>query len=375
MPELESTRHAPPAALLEVIGVSRLARVGALDRSDLSVACAIRPRGHILQVCNGKGLTDSDAAWSAAMEAAELWASERAPEDVRWGAPPATGRAWWPESLPASAELRRGALWRRAERRPWRLARCLEGGAPVWVPAAAVTCSPPGPVGVPDLGIAWTSNGLGAHPRSTDLALRHALLELVERDLLHRALPRGWSEAAVASHATSGRALEDSPTVAALVERLGISGLQARLFDLDPSPGPGVVALPLAGALVFDVQRDVIPLTAGYAAGVTREQARLGALLEAVQSRVTDTHGAREDVRPMARDGVRRLRAACEAPARRRGSRWAPGRVDPGGSAPVIAALHRAGHREIGVVDLATVDEGAAVVRVFVPGLRRSELL
>ncbi len=163
--------------------------------------------------------------------------------------------------------------------------------------------------------------------------------------------------------------------MAALVERLGISGLQARLFDLDPSPGPGVVALPLAGALVFDVQRDVIPLTAGYAAGVTREQARLGALLEAVQSRVTDTHGAREDIGPMPADGVRRLRAACEAPTRRRGTRLAPGRVDPGGSAPVIAALHRAGHREIGVVVLASVDEGAAVVRAFVPGLRRSELL
>jgi hypothetical protein len=39
-------------------------------------------------------------------------------------------------------------------------------------------------------------------------------------------------QAAVASHATSGHALEDSPTLAALVERLGISGLQARL-DLD----------------------------------------------------------------------------------------------------------------------------------------------
>ena len=366
---------APSAALLDRIGVSRLARVGALDRSDLPVACAIRPRGHVLQVCNGKGLTDAAALWTAAMEAAELWASERTPDDVRWGAPPAGERAWGPELLPASARLRPRALWRRARSRPWRLAHRLDDGRPLWVPAAAVTCSPPGSSGVPDLGIAWTSNGLGAHPRSADLALRHALLELVERDLLHRALPRGWTEAAVAAHAVPGRALEDTPTLAALVERLGTRGLDARLFDLDPPAGPGVVQLPLAGALVLDAQRDVIPLTAGYAAGVTREEARLGALLEAVQSRVTDTHGAREDVAPMDPASARRLRAACVAPTVRRATRRARRLEDPGGAGPVVRALHRAGHREIAVVTLASLAEGVAVVRAFVPGLRRSELL
>lgn len=366
---------APPSALLDRIGVSRVARVGALDRSDLPVACAIRPRGHVLQTCNGKGLSDAAALWSAAMEAAELWASEREPEDVSWAVPPAGERVWGPDMLPASAHLRPDALWNRAQRRPWRRARCLEDGLPVWVPAAAATCSPPGTFGVPDLGVAWTSNGLGAHPHSADLALRHALLELVERDLLHRALPRGWTEPAVAAHAVNARALEDTPAVAALVERLGTRGLDARLFDLDPPAGHGVVALPLAGALVFDAQRDVIPLTAGYAAGITRDEARTAALLEAVQSRVTDTHGAREDVGPMDRASARRLRAACTAPGGSRRTRQARRLADPGGAAPVVAALHRAGHREIAVVTLASVDEGVAVVRAFIPRLRRSELL
>lgn len=369
------SQAAPSAALLDRIGVSRLTRVGALDRSDLPVACAVRPRGHVLQVCNGKGLTDATALWSAAMEAAELWASERAPDDLRWGPLPAGERHWGPEMLPASARLRRGALWGRVQRRPWREARCLEDGRPVWVPAAAVTCSPPGSSGVPDLGIAWTSNGLGAHPRSADLALRHALLELIERDLLHRALPPGWTEDTVAAHAVHGPGLEDTPAVAARVERLGTCGLEARIFDLDPAARPGVVALPLAGALVFDVQRDVLPLTAGYAAGVTREEARLGALLEAVQSRVTDTHGAREDVVPMDSGAARRLRAACAAPRVRRRARPARRLEDPAGAAPVVRALHRAGYREIAVVTLASLDEGVAVVRAFVPGLHRSELL
>lgn len=366
----------PSATLLRRIGVSRVARVGALDRSDLPVACAVRPRGHVLQVCNGKGLTDSSAAWSAAMEAAELWASERTPEDVHWGPPPGGQRVWGPHLVPASARLRREALWSRASHRPWRRALTLEEGAPVWVPAAAVTCSPPGSPGIPDLGIAWTSNGLGAHPGSLDLALRHALLELVERDLLHRALPRGWTEAAVAGHGVRRDAMDDTPTVAALVERLGAQGLDARLFDLDPPASPGVVALPLAGALLFDVQRDVIPLTAGYAAGTSREESRLGALLEAVQSRVTDTHGAREDVAPMRVEDVRRLRAACSARrSSRRRSRTAPHREQSADPGPVVAALHRAGFPDIAIVELASLDEGVAVVRAFVPGLRRSELL
>ncbi len=367
--------NAPTAALLRRIGVSRLARVGALDRSDLPVACAIRPRGHVLQVCNGKGLDDSTAAWSAAMEAAELWASERTSEEVHRGAPPAGEEAWHPELLPASARLRPDALWSRVQQRPWRRARRLETGAPVWVPAAAVTCSPPGSSGIPDLGIAWTSNGLGAHPASADLALRHALLELIERDLLHRALPRGWTEAAVAAHAVRGQAMDETPTVAALVERLGTQGLEARLFDLNPPAGPAVVALPLAGALVFDVQREVIPLTAGYAAGTSRAESRLGALLEAVQSRVTDTHGAREDVAPMRPEDARRLRAACSAPAVRRRTRMARHRPESAAAGPVIAALHRAGHRRIAVVELASRAEGVVVIRAFVPGLRRSGLL
>jgi len=367
---------APSAALLHRLGVSRLARVGALDRSDLPVACAVRPRGHVLQVCNGKGLTDSTAAWSAVMEAAELWGSERMPRDVHWGSPPAVQRAWGPELLPASARVRPGALWTRVQQRPWRLARCLEDGGPVWVPAAAVTCSPPGSSGIPDLGVAWTSNGLGAHPGSSDLALRHALLELIERDLLHRALPGGWSEAAVAAYAVHPRMLDDTPLVAALVERLGTQGLDARLFDLDPPSARGVIALPLAGALVFDVQRDVIPVTAGYAAGTSREEAWLGALLEAVQSRVTDIHGAREDVAPMRPEDARRLRAACSAlPVEARRRRAAPRGEDPAESRPVLEALHRAGFHEIAVVELASFDEGVAVVRAFVPGLRRSELL
>jgi len=72
---------------------------------------------------------------------------------------------------------------------------------------------------------------------------------------------------------------------------------------------------------------------------------------------------------------ARRLRAACAAPTGRRSTRPARRLEDPGGAGPVVLALRRAGHREIAIVTLASLAEGVAVVRAFVPGLRRSELL
>jgi ribosomal protein S12 methylthiotransferase accessory factor len=369
----------PRPSLLARIGVSRLALIGGLDRSGVAVACATRPRGHVLQVCNGKGLTDAQALWSAAMEAAELWASERLPGELTWSAPPTSAEVWGPETVPASARLRPGALWPMATRRPWVRARELHTGRSIWLPAAAVWCNPPGSGGVPDLGIAWTSNGLGAHPTDGGRALRHALLELVERDLLARALPSGWTRTRMAETWVDPRSLRSTPDAEALVARLAQAGLDALLFDLDPGAPSGVTALPLAGALILDMLRDAVPVTAGYAAGVSRAEARLGALTEAAQSRLTDIHGAREDVAPgdVAVAGVLR-RAAASARTlgrKRRGRRRSTGSTDGGDPGPVLRALGRAGHARVAVVELASAGEGAVVMKAVVPGLRLSELL
>ena len=64
----------PSGTLKEVartIGVTRVARVTNLDRTGMEVACAIRPSGHVLQVCNGKGETFEDASAGAILEAAD----------------------------------------------------------------------------------------------------------------------------------------------------------------------------------------------------------------------------------------------------------------------------------------------------------------
>jgi ribosomal protein S12 methylthiotransferase accessory factor len=61
------------------IGVTRLGRITGLDRAGIEVACAVRPRGHVLQVSNGKGETFAAARRGALMEAAELAFAEEVP--------------------------------------------------------------------------------------------------------------------------------------------------------------------------------------------------------------------------------------------------------------------------------------------------------
>src|SRR5204863_412963 len=68
----------------------------------------------------------------------------------------------------------------------------------VLVPAQAVYCPPPGGSPLGPAMIRWSSNGMGAHPVRR-LALRHALLEALERDQLARTLPRGWTPRAIAT--------------------------------------------------------------------------------------------------------------------------------------------------------------------------------
>src|SRR5437588_7863843 len=164
-----------------LLGVTRVARVTGLDRSGVEVACAVRPRGYVLQVSNGKGLSWKEARASALSEAAELWAAER-PAELIYGSQRELADAWDPAPLIAPR------LWSRETRIAWRSARELRTGREVLIPGQAVHCPPQG---APPLGPAvcrWTSNGMGAHPLRK-AALLHALLEACERDQLSRALP------------------------------------------------------------------------------------------------------------------------------------------------------------------------------------------
>lgn len=224
--------------LAAAIGVTRLARLTALDRTGVEVASAIRPDGHVLQVTNGKGRDFAAAARGALHEAAELWAAERP-------LPPG----------PVQAQR-------------------LDRAGVLQVSPHFVACPP---TGLGPVDARWTSNGMGAHA-SLEQALRHALLEAWEREALVRVLPNGW-----APRAFAGRRLGPLPVA---------DGFAAEAFDLTPAEA----AAPVAGVLLRTLDGGPIPLTAGYASRPTLRDAVDAAWLEAAQSRQTEIHAAREDV-------------------------------------------------------------------------------
>ncbi len=344
-------------------GVTRLARITGLDRTGVEVACAVRPGGHVLQVSNGKGRTFEQAARAALSEAAELAAAEQLPVPrLRFG----TRAQMAAEGLPTTAlpvpEGTEDVVL------SWVEGRCVLSGAKTWVPAQAVYCPPAGTLIGPAL-FTWTSNGLAAHPLAVS-AVRHALREVIERDQLARALPDGWTAREVSRRRWPAQALPES--VRKLVDVLARRGFILALFDLRPAQGLGV---PVAGALLLDEPGSPVPMTAGYGSAADWTTALEGAAMEAAQSRLTDIHGAREDVSASAGDEADAVRAWLGRPSKRAG-RVQSGRRKLGASSEVTWLSRRcvrAGLGEPVVVSLRR--EPLHVVRVLVPGALTSRLL
>ncbi len=361
------------------LGVTRVARVTGLDRTGVEVACAVRPLGHVLQVTNGKGGSFAEAQASALGEAAELWAAERVvPEELVYGTPAGMrakhgASAIWDGDLGSAGRCLAPELSGDGVFCAFREGRNLFDGTPVFAPAAAVHCPPPGAAPIGPLLWPWTSNGMGAHRRGK-AALQHALLEAVERDQLARALPQGWTAVAMAERAIDPATLPVG--VRRWVQRLAATGFAPFLFDLTPDSQRSTrIGVPVAGALLFDREGGPVPLTAGYACRLDPEDALLAALFEAAQSRLTDIHGARDDVEPMEKGQVAILGTAAERLRPRRSAdallRAAP-RAD---LTWLLQRLWRAGHRRVAAFQLAPQELGCLVIKIVAPSLRLSELL
>ncbi|MGV3625648.1 MAG: YcaO-like family protein [Archangium sp.] len=189
----------------------------------------------------------------------------------------------------------------------------------------------------------WRSNGLGAHPTSRTAAEEHALLEVMERHLLAQTLPDDWTEDAMRS---------------CFVHELKTTdGFAAYSFELTPVDSK----LHLAGVLLFDLEEGPVPLTAGYACRRSWAEAEEGAYLEAAQSRLTEIHGAREDVLVGVRESGREALSMLQSLPVREVKRRA-----------VRDALSKHMEASVAVVQLSA---SPFVVKVVAPGLAVSELL
>jgi ribosomal protein S12 methylthiotransferase accessory factor len=409
-----------PRALARALGVTRIARLTGLDRTGVEVASAIRPGAHVLQVTNGKGETPTDAAAGALLEAAELFAAERAAVDA-WGSAAELAGSGADAVHPRDLADGGGEPEWDHVRLAWRSGRDLATGAPVLVPGQLVHVPPPGgPLLGPAL-LRWTSNGMGA-ARDPSAALLHALLEAVERDRVARALPEGFTKGELARRLLDpARLASVAPRTAALAARIEAEGIRVFLLDVTdadpgpgrglglgpgpgprprpgpgpsrgrgrgpsrgrgprpgprPSPGPGWLSLPCCAALLLDREGSAVPVAAGYACRLSRDGALRAALLEAAQSRATEIHGAREDVAAGDRGAAEALRGLLEGARAARDPSHLPevrAASPSAGVRAVVARLRRAGLRPL-AVDLQG-PPGVHVCRAVVPGLLLSELL
>jgi len=345
--------------------VTRVARLTGLDRSGVEVAAAVRPGGHVLQVSNGKGASFAEAAAGALHEAAELWGAER-PRPAAWGSADEARAAFHG----ARVEPLGGGD---GARRAWALGSDLASATPVLAPAAAIFCPPAGTALLGASPLPWTSNGMGAHGDRA-AALLHALLEAVERDALARSLPEGFTPREIRRRLLDPASLaRAAPGTAALAARLEARGFRVHLFDA--TPGRRDLGLPVAGAVLVDLDPGAVPVTAGYACRPARDAALLAALGEAAQSRLTEIHGAREDVLHGDRCASAPLAAACAAARPSRPASALPQLAVP--PAAALAALVRRLARlalRPAAFDLPS-PPGVHVVKVLVPGFAVSELL
>ncbi|MGW3416506.1 YcaO-like family protein [Streptomyces phaeochromogenes] len=278
------------------IGITRLADVTGLDRVGLPVCLALRPTARSLVTSIGKGLTPAAAKVGALMESIETWHAEHLQLPTRTAAP-AEFTADGERTLDVS-ELPRavGAVLDPHAPRSWVRGADLSTGAPTWVPVDSVSMDfVADRLGEP--GLARNSNGL-ASGNSLEQAMLHGLCEVVERDAESR-----W-RASSDSYRVRLDTVDD-PDCRRLIKMIDAAGLHLAAWDVTSHTGVpcyGCVVLAPPG-LDGDLDAGVHD---GFGCRPSPAAAFAGAVVEALQKRLTYIAGSRDD---LSREEVERVRA------------------------------------------------------------------
>lgn len=354
------------------LGITRCTSVTQLDALGIPTYCAIRPNGLLLQVSNGKGLTDAAARTSAVMEALELQHAENPrPDQLRRTSVAALeaegARYLRPGDL---RDVRPGYFGDRFQC-DWTLGEDLVEGTPTWVPASAVYfyCTPC----LHDT----STNGLASGNHAAEATL-HALYELVERDAMSRLIVDGRLRLQGVADAIRLESITE-PAIQALVETIQRADTHVVLLWL-----PSAISVHTFWAVLLNRQplASVSTLNIGWGTHANMAIAASRALTEAAQSRLTFIHGAREDIlskqvyhavdagESRAFRYFETLRPSVEWAALPGRATMAPDRDLEALQARVVAALAAAGHDRLVRVDLTDPDIGVPVVKVLAPSLR-----
>jgi ribosomal protein S12 methylthiotransferase accessory factor len=357
---------------LREFGITRVGEVTGLDRIGLPVWIAIRPNARTLSVSQGKGLNDTAAKVSAAMEALELAHAEQPELELRYATASEMASAGKLVDLSALPKARNSVFGTKTEV-AWTKAVAWRTSEPVWVPFEIVNAD----ASVRRLDGAGsflhTTNGL-ASGNIVEEAILHGLCELIERDAL--AL---WEYAGSATQADSRIDLAsiDVSVAADVIRRLRSFEMEPIVWDATSDIGVATIRVAL-----YDNTSDPVtyPLPASLGAGChpDRTIALCRALTEAAQSRLTAIAGSRDDL------GRQRYREAQSAHALDVFRSYAH---DHAGQKQfncipnvttesviealdlVVMRLDQAGFSQPLTVDLSRPGMPVSVVRTIVPGL------
>lgn len=325
---------------------------------------ASRPNSRGLAVSQGKGLTHDQGRLSAVMEAVETAYAERCETLVRGRASLAELEAGGRRAVPFARMLRCASETIDPDRpRFWVDGQTWRSGEPVFAPYELV--------GIDYRQVSpWdhetfhmSSIGLAAHSERESATL-HALLEAIENDATAALEVFGYSERLV-------EAVPELPRTPGLVEateRLAAAGLRAGFVRLK-----GAIDLPVIGCFVgrdvADASGSGTAVSAGFACRLRAEDAALSALLEAVQSRLTNIAGARDDIELHAFAPVGGTLVEDLPVTRLGATKAAPALSSAKALALVLGRLADAGIEDVAIFELSDAP-GLSVVRVLVPDLQ-----
>jgi ribosomal protein S12 methylthiotransferase accessory factor len=382
---LTAARARPLDATLALIcreaercGVTRAASVTGLDTLGIPTWVAVRPDGLILQVSNGKGLTDTAARISAVMEAVELHHAEHPEPDRLLNGCERDLRAEWgtalipPADLPGFLGLHYGPE-RRCE---WTEGEEMGSGARVLVPASAVYfLRRPG----------WhdtSSNGLASGNTVAEASL-HGLYEVIERDAMGRLRDAGRLRVRERGRVVDPATVDD-PVLAAMIARCAADGTRVVMVRL---PAAVDVAVFWVVLLSTHAIASVSTLNTGWGCHADPAIAAARAFTEAAQSRLGCIHGARDD---LIRKPVHSATAVKESPAFRHlaalrpNSTWTEATargslaqdMDADTAVPcLVSALLEAGCGPVLRFNLSVAASAFAVCRIIAPRLSFAKAL
>ncbi len=366
-------------AVLDIIGVTKVADVTDLDRVGIPNFMTVRPDDLGISYYNGKGTTRADAYAGALMEAVERHAGE-------WYDGPVVASSYYNlreqhacvDPLEIHVPMVRD--YYENSRLDWVLGYDLMTRRPTFAPLNCVVFPYRPSSGMHQF--LTSTNGLASGNTRVD-AVCHALCEVIERDATALAMARADVRPAVAGMLADmgfGGELSAEPEkaplislrglprrAAALLRKLQRAGLEVRLRNLTSAVG-----VPTIGCTIADPHGPPGAMNAHGGCG-THPDARIAltrALTEAAQSRLSWIQGGREDLPDFVpATGPLPLQAQCD-------SGHAIGFDDiasyqhPSVNDDVefmIERMRQSGFAQVVVFDITKEEVGIPVVRVIVP--------